>query len=495
MLPSRRLVIDVRGVTTVEYLLLSCIGLLAIGAIAGLERGVSRIGAGRDAVVTTSALGRDRLVGGRALDEVGVGGTRGALTGETKPPYAPRSAATRPAAKLTREEHLRARDARIAALDGRDRPTVRREHARERLHRRRDRARAPSASRSSLATERVEAEALATEAARRATSPAGAAPPTLAISETGGPAGGSAAPLAEVEACDGFCAAWRFLARVGRAIWSALGATGAWLASAVVTDASAHTVAPRPVVPEAASDPEPAALASTEAAIVPGTAASIETPPPPPPPATTREARLRRIRDIASAEGITNAVLIAGLAQAETGVVQCWADARWACKGPASAECGGGATIAGSADGACHLRRGGLGMFQLDAGSHRDTVVRHGEQVLTLDGNVRVAIDFAVEMVMRSRYVRVSTVEEAKAFISSAVPGTKAFDQWIKTVTHYYNGCSPSYCGVYHQRSRHYRAAALYVARERGRSFWTPSASISELQASRMEAGRAPGGS
>src|SRR4051812_31268549 len=61
--------------------------------------------------------------------------------------------------------------------------------------------------------------------------------------------------------------------------------------------------------------------------------------------------RYSRIRDAARARGIGNAYLLAGIANDETGLAMCWSEAQWACKGPASPDCGGGPVIAGAADG------------------------------------------------------------------------------------------------------------------------------------------------
>lgn len=47
-----------------------------------------------------------------------------------------------------------------------------------------------------------------------------------------------------------------------------------------------------------------------------------------------RRPRLQRIRDVAAAAGLTNGVLLAGIAQVETGLSHCWSEATWACRGP-----------------------------------------------------------------------------------------------------------------------------------------------------------------
>ncbi len=185
-----------------------------------------------------------------------------------------------------------------------------------------------------------------------------------------------------------------------------------------------------------------------------------------------RLARLTDIRDVARASGLENAAMLAGIASAETGLAHCWHEATWACQGPWSADCGG-PVIAGAGDGPCSWREGGLGMFQFDAGTFDDTLRRDGEKVLRLAGNVERGVDFVADMLVRSRYVSVSSRAEALRWLSGVRPGTADFDAWVKTVTHYYNGCVPGACGVYWQRFDHYAHHARLVFEEQGSTFWT----------------------
>ena len=75
------------------------------------------------------------------------------------------------------------------------------------------------------------------------------------------------------------------------------------------------------------------------------------------------------IKSVSAGHGVTNALLFAGVPNHESGLVQCWKDATWACQGPHSSYCGG-PVIAGSGDGPCSHKQGGLGMYQLDAGTY-----------------------------------------------------------------------------------------------------------------------------
>lgn len=190
--------------------------------------------------------------------------------------------------------------------------------------------------------------------------------------------------------------------------------------------------------------------------------------------AAERMVRLTQIRDAAAAAGLTNGVLLAGIAQSETGLAHCWSEATWACQGPASADCGGGPVIAGAGDGPCADMQGGLGMFQFDAGTYDMTLAREGTRILSIAGNVEAAIDFTTAMVIRSVYVDgVDTREQAIAWMNTVVVGGTNHMQWIQTVTHYYNGCVPGSCSVYDARYTSYSNSLQRVWDEMGAEFWS----------------------
>jgi len=191
--------------------------------------------------------------------------------------------------------------------------------------------------------------------------------------------------------------------------------------------------------------------------------------------AAERMVRAAQIRDAAAANGITQGYLLAGIADAETGMSHCWSELTWACMGPNSADCGGGPVVAGAGDGPCSLQQGGLGMFQFDAGTFDDTLRREGDRVLSIDGNVAAGVDFVVAMVIRSSYVPdVATREEAIAWINSVRIDNAQWDPWVRTVTHYYNGCAPSY-SCWTSRYAHYRDNTTGVYGEMGAAFWDAS--------------------
>jgi hypothetical protein len=187
-----------------------------------------------------------------------------------------------------------------------------------------------------------------------------------------------------------------------------------------------------------------------------------------------RMARYTQIRDAASTRGIDRtAYLLAGIAYAETGLAHCWSEATWACQGPASADCGNGPVIAGAGDGPCSTQQGGLGMFQFDAGTYSQTLDAYGAHVLTVAGNVSQAIDYVVNMVKISAYTtNAETDAKALAWLNNFdIHNAALRDQWIKTVTHYYNGCKPEY-SCWSQRYGHYNDSLQYVVDETGLPFW-----------------------
>lgn len=189
-----------------------------------------------------------------------------------------------------------------------------------------------------------------------------------------------------------------------------------------------------------------------------------------------RRTRSEAVRNAAAEFGLTNALLLAGISDAETNLAHCWSEATWACQGPASADCGGGAIIAGSADGACWQRLGGLGMFQFDAGNHDQTLARDGARILNIRGSVEAAVDFAVSMVLRSDFIGgLSTRQDALAYMNSVRVDGPTWHSWIQTVTAYYNGCYPGRCSVYNDRYQKYDRFTRNLLTELGNDFWYSS--------------------
>lgn len=180
-----------------------------------------------------------------------------------------------------------------------------------------------------------------------------------------------------------------------------------------------------------------------------------------------RRPRSERIRDVAAQRGLRNGVLLAGIAQVETGLSHCWSEATWACKGPYSSYCGG-PVIAGASDGQCSAQQGGLGMFQFDAGTYSQTLARDGTAILGLDGNISHAVDFLAGIV-REEVAGVDTNAEALAWMNSidVVSGNARFTQWNAILACRYNGR----CGSATQAAK-YRDATLAALTEFGSDFW-----------------------
>jgi hypothetical protein len=202
-----------------------------------------------------------------------------------------------------------------------------------------------------------------------------------------------------------------------------------------------------------------------------------------------RRTRAEAIRVAALGRGIRTGFLLAGIADAETQMSQCWSELTWACRGPSSPDCGGGPTVAGAGDGPCFLREGGIGMFQFDAGNFDATLRREGNRILTIAGNTQAAVDFVIRMVMDSAYISgVSTYAQAIDWINAVRVDNDRFRPWIQTVTHYYNGCQPGF-SCYAQRYAHYRDHAVGIWNEMGgAAFWlegagpTPPPSLAAIE-------------
>ena len=188
--------------------------------------------------------------------------------------------------------------------------------------------------------------------------------------------------------------------------------------------------------------------------------------------AAQRRTRAGHIRDAAAANGITQGYLLAGIADSETSMSQCWSELTWACQGPRSSECAG-PVVAGAGDGPCSARQGGLGMFQFDAGTYDQTLTREGTRILTIAGNTAAAVDFVVNMVIRSTHVSgVGTRAEAIDWINGVRVGNGRWNAWITTVTHYYNGCAPG-ASCFSSRYARYADHTSDIYREMGASFWS----------------------
>jgi hypothetical protein len=113
-------------------------------------------------------------------------------------------------------------------------------------------------------------------------------------------------------------------------------------------------------------------------------------------------------------------------------------------------------------------------MFQFDAGNYADTLRVYGNEVLTLAGQVHLAVDYVVNMVKISQYTdNAETDDKALAWLNAFdVNDSTLRDEWIKTVVRYYNGCPPG-GGCWSARYSSYDDGLTQVLSEtNGPAFW-----------------------
>lgn len=189
--------------------------------------------------------------------------------------------------------------------------------------------------------------------------------------------------------------------------------------------------------------------------------------------AAQKRAYVTAIRDVSAGEGLNNGALLAGIATSETNMTHCWRESTWACKGPNSPSCGGGPVIAGSGDGPCRLRQGGLGMFQFDAGTYDQTLRRDGSDILTLEGNIAQAVEFVSNAIIRD-VPGIRTRAQALAWMNS-IPmkaGDSKMEKWASVIVCRYNGCCSTTSSLCRQRRIKYRDNAISAYRNYGAAFW-----------------------
>ncbi|MBS1119041.1 MAG: Tryptophan synthase alpha chain [Deltaproteobacteria bacterium] len=201
-----------------------------------------------------------------------------------------------------------------------------------------------------------------------------------------------------------------------------------------------------------------------------GPLATVEPPPPGSVPLTGPERRTRAelIRDAAASVGMTNAALLAGIGEVETGFAHCWSEATWACQGPSSSSCDGGPVIAGASDGPCSAQQGGLGMFQFDSGTFDQTIAAYGADIVTIEGNVHAVVPFLVTRAIQS-VEGVTSDAEALAWMNTITiqDGDAQYEAWLYFVAWRYNGCMGCTSVI-----NKYRTGTNKLAQEFGPEFW-----------------------
>lgn len=155
------------------------------------------------------------------------------------------------------------------------------------------------------------------------------------------------------------------------------------------------------------------------------------------------------IERIAAARGITNPLLVAGIANGETNLSHCRADyyvqqCRQSAGTPVSPSCGGGSVLVGNADLSCD--QGGLGLFQIDYGTQEQTIHHYGARVLALEGNIDIGIDHILNDLwicsLTPSWGSDATVahQKAIAWLNAAKRGTAAYDTFFMCMSRHYNG-------------------------------------------------------
>lgn len=184
---------------------------------------------------------------------------------------------------------------------------------------------------------------------------------------------------------------------------------------------------------------------------------------------------LDAIRDAAAAEGITNFLAVALLAEEETGLDHC---GRWACYGPSHRDCSGGPVISGGGDGPCSANAGGLGMFQLDQGSESQTVAywrSRGIDVLSLRGNAAAAIKHLVSRLTDAHDGMYGSLANNRAaavrFLNGLRVGDRNWNEYIRFIIYRWNGCRPGW-SCYSNRWSAYSSAAPRLLRTFGRDYF-----------------------
>lgn len=177
------------------------------------------------------------------------------------------------------------------------------------------------------------------------------------------------------------------------------------------------------------------------------------------------------IKKVAAKRGITNPVLFAGVPNHESGLVQCWKDATWACQGPHSNYCGG-PVIAGSGDGPCSHKQGGLGMYQLDAGTYSQTLASYGSDIVEIDAQIDAGVDIIISKVWHCPNTPHYDNEAAViAWLNAAKPGTAKYETFLSAMAYCYNGTPPSSSNFQNMRAN-YRAGVTKLVDAFGDAYW-----------------------
>lgn len=190
----------------------------------------------------------------------------------------------------------------------------------------------------------------------------------------------------------------------------------------------------------------------------------------------TRRQVVTQIKSAADRHGITNPLLIAGIANHETQLAHCVDDyyVQKCSQDPAtppSHSCQGRSVTIGNFDPNCG--QGGLGVFQIDAGTQQDTIRVYGARVLELSGNTEIAIDHVINDLKACKYTpHFYSDWEAIVWLNSATRGTDKYEDWFQCLARHYNGCKEENGCNQANRAGEYRADTEALVREFGAGFW-----------------------
>lgn len=185
-----------------------------------------------------------------------------------------------------------------------------------------------------------------------------------------------------------------------------------------------------------------------------------------------KRAKSDTVKSAAQGLGITNPLLIAGIANTEAGLAHCWSEASWTCQGPYSAECGG-PVLAGAADGPCSSQQGGLGAYQLDSGDYNDTLNAHGSDILSFAGNTRAGAGFILYKVkVCPNTPNFANDQEVLNWVNAATPGSANYDAFLTAMAWCYNGCAPGYSCGHDAVKAKYRGGIEELLNSFGWDYW-----------------------
>lgn len=191
----------------------------------------------------------------------------------------------------------------------------------------------------------------------------------------------------------------------------------------------------------------------------------------------SRKEVVTEIKSAADQRGITNSLLIAGIANHETQLAHC-VDDYYVQKclqdpgTPRSRSCEGRSVTVGNFDPGCS--QGGLGAFQIDAGTQQDTIRTYGARVLELSGNTQIAIDHVINDLKACKYLpKFYSSWEATVWLNNAKRGTAAYESWFQCLARHYNGCKEENGCNQASRANEYKVDTEALVRELGAGFWS----------------------